>query len=58
MIKSQRNAYVAYNWAHSSPKYGLRFDGQPPRVGRNGTLSHNVVFQTNGLMVKGLIVYI
>ena len=38
---------------HSSPKYGLRFDGQPPKVGHNGKMQSNVVWKCNGMMVKG-----
>ena len=52
-IKAQTRALLQQNWVHSSPKYGLRFDGQPPRIGRGGTMMKNVVFKCNGLMVKG-----
>ncbi|KAJ7389485.1 hypothetical protein OS493_031457 [Desmophyllum pertusum] len=52
-IGAQTNALSQNNWVHSSPKYGLRFDGQPPRVGRNGTMKENVVWKCGGIMVKG-----
>ena len=52
-IKPQRHALLEQNWVHSSPKYGLRFDGQPPRIGGNGTLRNNVVWKCGGMMVKG-----
>ena len=38
---------------HSSPKYGQRFDGQPPKIGYKGTMQSNVVWKCNGMMVKG-----
>ena len=53
-IKSQTHAILQQNWVHSSPKYGVRFDGQPPLpVGRDGTMHSNVVWKCNGMMVKG-----
>ena len=52
-IGAQTDATCEKNWVHSSPKYGIRFDGQPPRVGKNGKITTNVVMKTNGLMVKG-----
>ncbi|KAL9965297.1 hypothetical protein ACROYT_G029075 [Oculina patagonica] len=52
-IGAQTNALSQNNWVHSSPKYGLRFDGQPPRVGRNGTMKENVVWKCGGIMIKG-----
>lgn len=52
-IGAQTNAKARYNWIHSSPKYGIRFDGQPPRVGMRGAIYRNVVWQSNGIMVKG-----
>ena len=50
---SQTNALLENNWAHSSPKLGLRFDGQPPKVGHHGTIRANVVWNCSGIMVKG-----
>lgn len=38
---------------HDSPKYGLRFDGQPPNIGTNGKMAYNVAWNMNGLMIKG-----
>lgn len=53
-IKSQTHAILQQNWVHSSPKYGVRFDGQPPLpVGRDGTMHSNVLWKCNGMMVKG-----
>lgn len=52
-IGAQTNALCQNNWVHSSPKYGLRFDGQPPRVGRSATMKENVVWKCGGIMVKG-----
>lgn len=52
-IGAQTKAKARYNWVHSTPKYGIRFDGQPPRVGVMGTVSRNVVWKSNGIMIKG-----
>ena len=52
-IGAQTNTLCRNNWVHSSPKYGLRFDGQPPRVGRGGTMKENVVWRSGGIMIKG-----
>lgn len=52
-IRSQTHALLEQNWVHSSPKHGLRFDGQPPRVGCRGTMQSNVVWECGGMMVKG-----
>ena len=52
-IGGQTKAKAQYNWVHSTPKYGIRFDGQPPRVGTMGTIRNNVVWKSNGIMVKG-----
>ena len=52
-MKAQTNTSFVQNWIHSSPKYALRFDGEPPKVGKYGTMSQNVAMNTNGLMVKG-----
>ena len=49
----QTNSVMQQNWVHDSPKYGLRFDGEPPKTGRNGTMLRNVVWRCNGMMVKG-----
>lgn len=53
LIHQQTHALLEQNWVHSSPKYGLRFDGEPPRVGRNGVMQSNVVWRCGGVMVKG-----
>eukprot|EP00117_Sycon_ciliatum_P041638 scpid60123/ scgid30423/ len=49
----QTHTTLSYNWVHDSVKYGIRFDGQPPRVGTSATLSNNVAWHCGGLMVKG-----
>ena len=51
--KPQNFSRLEYNWVHDQPKYGLRFDGEPPKIGENGTMSNNVVYRCNGLMAKG-----
>ena len=52
-FKRQTNLVFEQNWIHDSPKYGLRFDGEPPNIARNGTMRMNVFRKTNGMMVKG-----
>lgn len=52
-VKRQTNLVFEQNWIHDSPKFGLRFDGGPPNIGRNGTMRKNVIRKTNGMMVKG-----
>ena len=53
--RAQSNANVTNNWVHDSPKYGIRFDGEPPKIGVHGTVRSNVVFKLDagGLQVKG-----
>merc|ERR1711872_561090 len=41
--KGASGVQVTHNWIHHSPRKGVRFDGDPG--GRNGTISHNVVWQ-------------
>ena len=54
-IRPQNGAQVHQNWAHDSPKYGIRFDGAPPRIGHHGTMMNNVAFRNGAgnLQVKG-----
>ena len=52
-VNRQTKILLQQNWIHFSPKYGLRFDGGPPKIGRHGTMKQNVVKKTNGMMVKG-----
>lgn len=52
-IKAQTKALFKQNWIHDSPKYGLRFDGEPPKIGLHGTMDSNVAWKMNGLMIKG-----
>lgn len=59
MIKAQ-NAHpiIANNWVHDSPKLGIRFDcpnhGENwDYLGRNATVTKNVVWNAGGIMVKG-----
>ena len=46
-IRYQTCALLEQNWVHSSPKYGLRFDGQPPKVGYRGTMQSNAAWCEN-----------
>ena len=41
------------NWVLNSPKKGIRFDDSPNLRGTNGTISKNVVWETEGIMIKG-----
>ena len=54
-VNKQNGTIVERNWVHDSPKYGIRFDGQPPRFGEHGTMSHNVLIRlgSGGGQVKG-----
>merc|ERR1712003_90338 len=53
--RAQTNSWVARNWVHDSPKYGIRFDGEPPRIGTHGSVRDNVVFRLDagGIQAKG-----
>ena len=45
---------IAYNWVHDIPWLGIRLDdGGPPHSGRNATIHHNVVWNTDGIVTKG-----
>ena len=37
----------------NSPKFGIRFDGERPNIGYNGTVIGNVAMMTNGVNLKG-----
>ena len=53
---AQNGTFLEYNWCFDTMKYGLRFDrGTAPDAvwGHNGTMSHNVVWNTKGIDVKG-----
>ena len=52
-VNRQTKLVFEQNWIHHSPKYGLRFDGGPPKIGKYGTMRKNVIRKTNGMMVKG-----
>lgn len=52
-VKRQTEVLLEQNWIYDSPKYGLRFDGAPPNIGKHGTMRRNVIRKTNGMMVKG-----
>ena len=55
-IASQNGVLVENNWCFNTKKWGLRFDRiMSPNAtwGYNGTMSHNVVWNTSGLSVKG-----
>jgi len=54
----QAAANIAYNWAHDSEKYGIRFDAPYDTTdetsgGQFGLIHHNVVWNAKGIMVKG-----
>ena len=56
MINSQNGTILEYNWCFDTMKYGIRFDRvnqDNASWGYNGTISHNVVWSTGGIMVKG-----
>ncbi len=55
-VAGQDNSYIRYNWVHDAIKQGIRFDntnlpGSP--WGRNGTVHHNVVWNTERTFFKG-----
>jgi len=55
-IDQQNDVDISHNWAMDSPKYGIRFDTPSTvgkKIGHDGYIGHNVVWNTNGIMVKG-----
>ena len=49
---------ISFNWTHDSTKYGIRFDAPFDTTnetwgGRFGMVHHNVVWNANGIMIKG-----
>jgi len=54
-IAAQNGTIVRYNWLHDSIKYGVRFDAPIPAklYGSDAIAHHNVVWNANGIMVKG-----
>ncbi|GAL03729.1 chitinase [Photobacterium aphoticum] len=54
-VEQQAGTEIAYNWVHDSPKAGIRFDGVEgaSKVGRDGLVHHNVVWNTNFSIIKG-----
>jgi len=54
-IAAQRGSILRYNWLHDSNKYGLRFDAPIPaaRYGSEAIAHHNVIWNANGMMIKG-----
>ena len=55
-ILSQDSTVIENNWCFDTMKYGIRFDrsnADTASWGYNGTISHNVVWNTGGIMVKG-----
>ena len=44
---------IENNWVMDSPKYGIRFDGERPKIGEHGKVIGNVVVKTNGMNLKG-----
>ena len=47
---AQNGVILSHNWIHSSPKKGLRFDGNghPPSKGYHGYQGFNVVWNIQG----------
>ena len=52
-IALQYNVRIENNWVMDSPKYGIRFDGERPKIGEHGYVIGNVVAKTNGMNLKG-----
>ena len=52
-IPFQPNSNITHNWISDSPKLGIRYDGEPPRTGVNGTVEYNVVWDASGILSKG-----
>jgi len=54
-IAAQKGTIIRYNWLHDSVKYGVRFDAPIPAkfYGSNAIAHHNVIWNANGMMVKG-----
>ncbi|AUI87792.1 hypothetical protein BS333_15450 [Vibrio azureus] len=54
-INEQAGTEIAYNWVHSSPKAGIRFDGVEgaATTGHDGIVHHNVIWDTNFSIIKG-----
>ena len=54
-VEQQAGTEIAYNWVHDTPKAGIRFDGVEgaSKVGREGVVHHNVVWNTNFSIIKG-----
>jgi|GEM_PF-4418752 len=54
-IAAQKGTIIRYNWLHDSVKYGVRFDAPIPArfYGSDAIAHHNVIWNANGMMVKG-----
>jgi len=54
-IAAQKGTIIRYNWLHDSIKYGVRFDAPIPAkfYGSDAIAHHNVIWNANGMMVKG-----
>jgi hypothetical protein len=54
-IAAQNGTIIRYNWLHDSIKYGVRFDAPIPAkfYGSDAIAHHNVVWNANGMMIKG-----
>ncbi|MGF1689357.1 right-handed parallel beta-helix repeat-containing protein [Photobacterium japonica] len=54
-VEQQAGTEIAYNWVHDTPKAGIRFDGVEgaSKVGRDGVVHHNVVWNTQFSIIKG-----
>ncbi|CAL4158370.1 unnamed protein product, partial [Meganyctiphanes norvegica] len=54
----QTGIQISHNWIHDTPKMAIRFDtpsdtGGGANMGHNGYQGYNVVWNTDGMMVKG-----
>ncbi len=55
-VNAQNSTIIENNWCFDTMKYGLRFDrvnSDDASWGYNGTMTHNVIWNTGGVMVKG-----
>ncbi|CAL4058691.1 unnamed protein product, partial [Meganyctiphanes norvegica] len=56
-IPGQNGANISHNWVRDSPKHSIRFDTPHPlngrKVGTNGYVGYNVVWDTKGMSIKG-----
>ncbi|MCK5173132.1 MAG: hypothetical protein KAR47_07050, partial [Planctomycetes bacterium] len=51
MVPEAPDSISRYNWMHDTPKYTIRFDGDP--AGERGLVHHNVGWNANCMRLKG-----